>query len=578
MRFWWVILLGTVLSIVFSCNDNGTGARSERLRYTDEDLHSALALLSEKPDDFDLNMKVWGYYTESGQYEALVHHAEPVFRRSYGVRGKERLALASGAFISQAYVLRENLDSVAHYLNRIMPFAESEHSNDFLNALAHNIAALYYLKTELDYSAALEHYGAALAIMEKRGQTANQSTLLGNIASVYYVYLHDSAGFEYARKAYDITHSDESRPYARVFSTIQLAQMYYLKGDLRNALTYAQEASSEAQSFPQVASDLDLLYADIAFDEADYRKAEGYYLKALAGAKDTEPSINALIYLRYGMMLSKLSRYAEAEDMLTRGLEINSRGHRHELLSALSDASLQMGRERDALNYYKEYHNWLDSISYSQRERAFQQYRLLIKDNELQGRELDLLKANRRIVIIVAASVLILIIAIALWVINRRQNRMYRHLVETHQQSLARLSGMRNLTGQDEIGAQEKDNRDLQLWMKLDEMMISKRIYRYSDISLDRIAEMLGTNRVYVSRVINKYSGMSFYNYIHSHRIEDASRILSDTSNDISLKTLAFELGYNSISSFYRAFHKETGVPPSLYREEVLRIKQNPTD
>ncbi len=133
------------------------------------------------------------------------------------------------------------------------------------------------------------------------------------------------------------------------------------------------------------------------------------------------------------------------------------------------------------------------------------------------------------------------------------------------------------MRGLDEA-ANDKDDRDLELWGRMDELMTSERIYRYSDISLDRIAEILGTNRTYVSNVINKYSGMSFYNYIHSYRIEDASRILSDASADVSLKALAGDLGYNSISSFYRAFLKETGVPPSKYREEALKIKQSATN
>ena len=41
----------------------------------------------------------------------------------------------------------------------------------------------------------------------------------------------------------------------------------------------------------------------------------------------------------------------------------------------------------------------------------------------------------------------------------------------------------------------------------------------------------------------------------------------------VGQQDLAMEMGYNSQSSFYRAFVKETGVPPSKYREESLRIK-----
>lgn len=578
IRYWFSAILSGILLSYCSDGTVTDTQPSKHERYNIEDLSLALELLAEKPDDVTLNQRVWSYYTETGRYEELFAHAVPVFRRSSNTPGKERLALMSGAYISQGYVLRENFDSVAYYLNRIMPLADGGYGNDLLNAMTHNIAALYYLKTELDYSSALEHYEAALDIMERKGETTNRSTILCNIASIY-VSLRDVAGFEYAHAAYDINHSDQSglRSYGRVFSTILLARMYYLEGDYSTAHAYADEAAVEVASFPQFVSGLDLLYADIALERADYSTAERYYLKALAGASDAEPSDIALGCLRYGMMLSRLSRYVEANKILNRGLALHTLEYRDQLLLALSDIAVRQGRDREALELYKEYHACLDSVSYIQRERAFRQNRLLAKDNELQSRELDLLKANRRIVPIVAGTILILIIAVTLWVVNRRQNRMYRHLVEVHQQSLTRLKGMRSLSGKDDGGVQEKDDRDLVLWRKLEDMMHSEHIYRHSDISLDRIAEMLGTNRSYVSRVINNYSGMSFYNYIHSRRIEEASQRLSDAPENISLKALAFELGYNSISSFYRAFLKETGVPPSRYFEEVVRIRQNAT-
>jgi AraC-like DNA-binding protein len=576
MRYWILSLFGLfVWFSVISCSREGRGDSYERDIETNEDLLLALELLSESPDDLDLNRKVWSYYTKTGRFDTLIIHAEPVFNRSFGVPGKDRLSFTSGAFILQAHVFRENFDSVPYYLNRIMPLVGSKYGSDVLDAIAHNSAAIYYLKTELNYSAALEHYEAALAIMESKGDIVNQSALLCNIADIY-VSLRDPAGFKYALAAYGMVRSDntERRSSERmVLSAILLAQMYYLKGDFTNALRYADEISDEVSEFRQHVSSLDLLYADIAVGRNDYRKAERHYRLALAHADDAQPSVNALIYMRYGAMLSRLSRYAEATEMFHRGLETRALEYRNDLLLALSDVAVRQGRDREALDYYKEYHAWLDSVSYN-RERAFQQYRLLVKDNELQSREVDLLKANRRIIIIVAGLALILLVAVALWVTNRRQNRMYRLLVEAHQQSLARLNAMRGLSGgEDESDTREKDDYDLQLWHRLEEVMASEQIYRYGDISLDKMAEILGTNRAYVSRAINKYSHMSFYHYIHSRRIEDASRILSDTSKDIPLKTLALDLGYNSISSFYRAFVKETGVPPSRYREELLKIK-----
>lgn len=578
MKLWrTAILFGTGMllaaSIACSCDGRRDDDPLPGEIHTEEYLDSAMELLADKPDDLTLNRRVWGYYTETGRYDVLIKHAEPVFERSSGVDGKERLALAAGAFILQAYVLKEEFGPVPHYLERIIPLAKGEYGDDPMSAIVHNAAALYYLKTELDYSAALEHYEAALKIMERNGETANQSTLLCNIASIY-ATLRDSAGFGYAQSAYDINHSDKPglRPYGRVLSTILLAQMYHLNGDYANAGRYADEASGKISAFPQFMSSLDLIYADIAFARADYTRADTHYRRALSHGSEAEPSAIVPVYLRYGVMLIRLGRYSEAQEMLQRGLGLRGLEYRGDLLLALSDVAVRQGREKDALDLYRQYHACLDSVSYVQRERAFQQNRILVKNNELQSRELDLLKANRRIVIIVLTSVLILLLAVGLWIANRRLGRMYRRMVKVHQQLLMRVNVTRD--------PEKEGEGDLGLWKKLEDIMVSERIYRNRDISLDRIAEILGTNRTYVSRVINKYSGASFYDYIHSRRINDASLMLSDLSRDIPLKALAFELGYNSISSFYRAFLKETGVPPSRYREEVLRIRQDsdPTD
>ena len=79
---------------------------------------------------------------------------------------------------------------------------------------------------------------------------------------------------------------------------------------------------------------------------------------------------------------------------------------------------------------------------------------------------------------------------------------------------------------------------------------------------------MTGTNRTYLSQAINEYAGMSYNSWINMYRISEATDILSDPSNSISLKQLADNLGYNSISVFHRAFLKGTGMTPSVWRKE----------
>ena len=118
-------------------------------------------------------------------------------------------------------------------------------------------------------------------------------------------------------------------------------------------------------------------------------------------------------------------------------------------------------------------------------------------------------------------------------------------------------------------------NKDSELWKRIESLMRNGKVYRQNDISLESIADMLSTNRVYVSKAINTFAGMSFYKYINSYRIEESVAILSGTDDNIPMKALADRLGYNSLSAFYRAFQQETGCPPSRYRSEAKKIKND---
>lgn len=113
------------------------------------------------------------------------------------------------------------------------------------------------------------------------------------------------------------------------------------------------------------------------------------------------------------------------------------------------------------------------------------------------------------------------------------------------------------------------------LYLKMEQLM-KAGLFREKELTLDRMAEALGTNRTYVSNALNKVAGISFYGYIDSCRIKEATRILSDSalSEGISLKQLADDVGYNNIQTFFKAFKRETGVTPGNYKKEVLNLRK----
>ncbi len=91
--------------------------------------------------------------------------------------------------------------------------------------------------------------------------------------------------------------------------------------------------------------------------------------------------------------------------------------------------------------------------------------------------------------------------------------------------------------------------------------------YRNPLINLGILSKKTGipTNRI--SMIINEKSGKNFNELINAYRIDEAKQMLIDNQNNTNILDIAFEVGYNSKSTFNTAFKKIIGVTPSEYRQ-----------
>ena len=93
---------------------------------------------------------------------------------------------------------------------------------------------------------------------------------------------------------------------------------------------------------------------------------------------------------------------------------------------------------------------------------------------------------------------------------------------------------------------------------------------RTPHLTLAELAAELGTNRTTLSSYINNSLGTTFYDYVNSSRLEYTEKLLSDPDTKYSVEQLAELSGFNSLSTFRRAFGKKYGMSPQQYRERVL--------
>ncbi len=112
-----------------------------------------------------------------------------------------------------------------------------------------------------------------------------------------------------------------------------------------------------------------------------------------------------------------------------------------------------------------------------------------------------------------------------------------------------------------------KENDDRLLFTTLDSLVVTESLYLESNISLSRISERLGKSTQQISSAINEYGKRNFNDYINFYRIQDAKKLLSDIANSkFTISSIAFDVGFNSLSSFNSAFKKFEGTTPSEFR------------
>jgi AraC-like DNA-binding protein len=103
----------------------------------------------------------------------------------------------------------------------------------------------------------------------------------------------------------------------------------------------------------------------------------------------------------------------------------------------------------------------------------------------------------------------------------------------------------------------------------LEQLMDEQHLYLNPNLTLQDLAGALNTNRTYVSNYISQVMGLNFYDYINQLRIERVSLPMMKSHPEYKLEHVARESGFASISTFRRAFIKQTGQTPSQYELQL---------
>jgi AraC-like DNA-binding protein len=115
----------------------------------------------------------------------------------------------------------------------------------------------------------------------------------------------------------------------------------------------------------------------------------------------------------------------------------------------------------------------------------------------------------------------------------------------------------------------ELDSDEAKVLLKkiTDEFTFNKP-YLNSDLNLSDIAKKIGTNRTYISSVINQQCNQNFCTFVNRFRLEEVERIIL-VNQSYSNEEIAQNSGFGSVNSLKRAVQAKSGMSVSNYKKKV---------
>lgn len=521
--------------------------------------------------------------TSNSDHRAAVRYGRALQRVAEA--GGEQWHMAQGLYYQGvSNVILGNSEIGKSQLDKAFDLAVKE-NDDTLCLSVHNGYGVYEANAHANYASAQRHFYKALDLAVKIGDPFRQALVECNLAEIASIR-GDISGLKYARQCYEWAVTN-ANPHLEFAGAYHCANLYNIAGDTDKALSYIRKAEEIAmkENYAEKAA-LYNLHASICAARGENDEALRWLANAQGCATKAQGATMTEICLTYARVYAATGRLAESDRMIARGLEVSDS---LSILSSIPPLLLQKadnlerrGDYRRALEAYKDYKSVCDSTYADLRERQVNelrvQYDIDRREHEADMHRLRLRDERRKTAILLISLLSAIGIMAMLWAGYRRQKHLYRNIVIANRDALAReqellaqfdevaSSGGNGIpdTGGVVTNAQKTDG----IFERLRGLMENEEVYRDSGLTREKLAEMLGTNRTYLSQLIADHTGKGYYQFVNGYRIKKAVTILSGAAgSDYPLKALAADLGFKSMSTFYKTFQEGVGMTPSAYRD-----------
>lgn len=315
------------------------------------------------------------------------------------------------------------------------------------------------------------------------------------------------------------------------------------------------------------------------FHLGEYETSLKHYSAALDQTKlMPETFLNGLIFDGIANVYLSLGNIKESESNLKKAQEIADRTEFLQLKKKIYETAQRLYTAKQEISSLKEVSDKKDSIQNQLEKSKNSLVNSLIAESEQKRHDAEMYGIHKNIML--TLFLLCLAFCVIYFIYYKKAQRKTYTRFKAIISELKRRSAEKNKSSLEVITKEENktnsSNAEINLLMTSEteeKLLLSLQqfensdLYLRNDISLPTLASYCKTNTKYLSRIINKYKGMDFNNYINSLRINYIIEKLNNHPEyrKYKIASLAEESGFSSQNKFATIFKKVTDISPSLF-------------
>lgn len=468
--------------------------------------------------------------------------------------------------------------------------------NDSLKALVTNAYGIYQALVKNNSYVAQQYFFKSLELARKADYESLQYRVRGNLLTLSQSK-GDSLALENAQSVYEYGIRKKSNEQIAL-GAYYLAMYHYVHKEFAKAETYLNKAIDvyKDYQYEDIAS-VHILYSKLHLSKGEFAEAERSATKAIELAKQfSQASMEVDAYVAYAEVLNRQGNYPASNEMVEQAI------HKAEA-TAMTNKSADcfrimalnyrmLGDNARASEYYEKANTLLRQMAELNMERLYHEQQVMqqIEDSEMDAALKQHKIQSQRVFLIMLSIVIFVLIVLLVFVYRsyRHRNHLYKSIVAQNTKAVKRQEQMQKqieqltheLSNTPQPATQEKqggeplslgEDKVENLYKRLCYLMDNERLYAEPQLTRERMAERLETNRTYLTKIIKDKTGMSYVEFVNSYRINEAIRILSDKDKiDYPLKQIWNDLGFSSPSTFFKLFQQAVGITPAMYRKQFI--------